>query len=586
MPVYTEQLRAQAYIADPVTLVSEEADTPSQQLRLVAQESEERIYREGLEGAQLISLVENPPHNAGTDPLLHPPPLSPQTAVPTPHRTPHYNCLHCDPHSQGDVTNQRARGAYGCQAGPELGPGHSRGPAGILPPRYPTGPFKTSITPEPAPTPPPPSGTARTSKPYFKKIISANALVPERTSDPDPQLVLGHSADDCGDGDLAQQRGTGGTPLSEQVVVWRRFKEGVQAQHLEWVRPPLEVMFFPGFAGDRSPPCCAPCIARQQGPASSSPHWGPGRLSWSTAAGQTHVPHRDYNQAQDQPVLATFAVLPRAKYSAGSVFKRNPHGATRPCPGAWGGGKVVSRSPPCRAGSGRGGCGFWFGFLSHPETSRLGNKVDPELRFDGHIKHISKKASHRGFPCKGNQFLDRGGSLLTRPRYGPYLEYAPPPGCRCSRTLGGWTIQRRALRRWSETPRAPPRPTSPVRAGESSRSGTRRDASVGYFPKAQGAGFHTWWVRQPQSRHAGKRERCLPVVIQWRCRVPCPSTNAPLWAASPGCGTFSRPAHIQEMNNKGKIGGQTVETVEAHPAEVVIRYFWTQQCPKKYFKDA
>ncbi|KAG0715774.1 hypothetical protein GWK47_011217 [Chionoecetes opilio] len=55
---YTEQLRAQANIADPVTLVSEEADTPSQQLRLVAQESEERIYREGLEGAQLISLVE------------------------------------------------------------------------------------------------------------------------------------------------------------------------------------------------------------------------------------------------------------------------------------------------------------------------------------------------------------------------------------------------------------------------------------------------------------------------------------------------------------------------------------------------
>ncbi|KAG0729982.1 hypothetical protein GWK47_029225 [Chionoecetes opilio] len=55
---YTEQLRAQANITDPVTLVSEEEDTPSQQLRLVAQESEERIYREGLEGAQLISLVE------------------------------------------------------------------------------------------------------------------------------------------------------------------------------------------------------------------------------------------------------------------------------------------------------------------------------------------------------------------------------------------------------------------------------------------------------------------------------------------------------------------------------------------------
>ncbi|KAG0727704.1 hypothetical protein GWK47_034100 [Chionoecetes opilio] len=55
---YTEQLRAQANIADPVTLVSEEADTPSQQLRLVAQESEERIYREDLEGAQLISIVE------------------------------------------------------------------------------------------------------------------------------------------------------------------------------------------------------------------------------------------------------------------------------------------------------------------------------------------------------------------------------------------------------------------------------------------------------------------------------------------------------------------------------------------------
>ncbi|KAG0710628.1 hypothetical protein GWK47_002450 [Chionoecetes opilio] len=55
---YTEQLRAQVNIADPVTLVTEEADTPSQLLPLVAQESEEMSHWEGLEGTQLISLVE------------------------------------------------------------------------------------------------------------------------------------------------------------------------------------------------------------------------------------------------------------------------------------------------------------------------------------------------------------------------------------------------------------------------------------------------------------------------------------------------------------------------------------------------
>ena len=60
---YTEQLRAQANISDPVTLVSEETDTPSQliscgQGHLTNQESEERNHWQELDKEELISVVE------------------------------------------------------------------------------------------------------------------------------------------------------------------------------------------------------------------------------------------------------------------------------------------------------------------------------------------------------------------------------------------------------------------------------------------------------------------------------------------------------------------------------------------------
>ncbi len=49
---------------------------------------------------------------------------------------------------------------------------------------------------------------------------------------------------------------------------------------------------------------------------------------------------------------------------------------------------------------------------------------------------------------------------------------------------------------------------------------------------------------RPESPH-GARERCYPVMTQWRCRGPAPgSTSALSGGESPDCGTPSRPPSL------------------------------------------
>ncbi|KAG0729402.1 hypothetical protein GWK47_030396 [Chionoecetes opilio] len=87
---------------------------------------------------------------------------------------------------------------------------------------------------------------------------------------------------------------------------------------------------------------------------------------------------------------------------------------------------VVSRSP-LPGLQWKGGCGFGGVPLPLQEAVKvLGVEVDRELRFDGHIKHIAKKASHRVSALRRvARFLDRGGKLLLyKAQIRPYLEYA------------------------------------------------------------------------------------------------------------------------------------------------------------------
>ncbi|KAG0712747.1 hypothetical protein GWK47_017754 [Chionoecetes opilio] len=165
---------------------------------------------------------------------------------------------------------------------------------------------------------------------------------------------------------------------------------------------------------------------------------------------------------------------------------------------------VVSRSPAAGpAVEGR----LRFGGVPLPlqeAVKVLGVEVDRELRFDGHIKHIAKKASHRVSALRRvARFLDRGGKLLLyKAQIRPYLEYAALSWMSCAAShTGGWTASSVEPCDWwmLQTPR-PPRPTSPVRAGESSHSlEHRRDvAALVVFHKAQVQGVpHLAGLRQP-----------------------------------------------------------------------------------------
>ncbi|KAG0715565.1 hypothetical protein GWK47_011680 [Chionoecetes opilio] len=248
---------------------------------------------------------------------------------------------------------------------------------------------------------------------------------------------------------------------------------------------------------------------------------------------------------------------PEAKYSAWLRFKRNPTRRNQgpetgalPAGGWWcelcsgedtgNGGFSVPAAGPAVEGRLR------FVALPLPlqeAVKVLGVEVDRELRFDGHIKHIAKKASHRvSFLRRVARFLDRGGKLLLyKAQIRPYLDYAALSGCRVQpRTLGGWTASSVEPCDWwmLQTPQTP-RPPSPIRAGESSRlTGNTAGMSrrLWYSTRHRCRECHTW-LGYDSLRESPReaRERCFssggcsggaafPVLA---------STNAPLWAASP-----------------------------------------------------
>ncbi|KAG0693095.1 hypothetical protein GWK47_027654 [Chionoecetes opilio] len=232
-----------------------------------------------------------------------------------------------------------------------------------------------------------------------------------------------------------------------------------------------------------------------------------------------HVPHRDYTtKPTDQPWFGyRCRVAAEAKYSAWLRFKRNPtrrnkdlHRATsRRIMVNFAPEKtqamVVSRSPAAGpAVEGR----LRFGGVPLPlqeAVKVLGVEVDRELKFDGHIKYIAKKASHRVSALRMvARFLDRGGKLLLyKAQIRPYLEYAALSwmSCAASHTRRRDSIQRRALRLVDAAdppdPPDPPAQFEPVSPLDSLEH--RRDvAALVVFHKAQVQGVpHLAGLRQP-----------------------------------------------------------------------------------------
>ncbi|KAG0715058.1 PDF receptor [Chionoecetes opilio] len=162
---------------------------------------------------------------------------------------------------------------------------------------------------------------------------------------------------------------------------------------------------------------------------------------------------------------------------------------------------VVSRSPAAGpAVEGR----LRFGGVPLPlqeAVKVLGVEVDRELRFDGHIKHSAKKASHRVSALRRvASFLDRGGKLLLyKAQIRPYLEYAALSwmSCAASHTRRLDSIQRRALRLVDTAdPPDPPAQFEPVSPLDSLEH--RRDvAALVVFHKAQVQGVpHLAGLRQ------------------------------------------------------------------------------------------
>ncbi|KAG0710836.1 putative RNA-directed DNA polymerase from transposon X-element [Chionoecetes opilio] len=161
---------------------------------------------------------------------------------------------------------------------------------------------------------------------------------------------------------------------------------------------------------------------------------------------------------------------------------------------------VVSRSPAAGpAVEGR----LRFGGVPLPlqeAVKVLGVGVDRELRFDGHIKHIAKKASHRVSALRRvASFLDRGGKLLLyKAQIRPYLEYAALSWMlyAASHTRRLDSIQRLALRLVDAAdPPDPPAQFKLVSPLDSLEH--RRDvAALVVFPQVQGVP-HLAGLRQP-----------------------------------------------------------------------------------------
>ncbi|KAG0715595.1 hypothetical protein GWK47_011582 [Chionoecetes opilio] len=137
----------------------------------------------------------------------------------------------------------------------------------------------------------------------------------------------------------------------------------------------------------------------------------------------------------------------------------------------------------------KGGCGLVASSPTPGSRQGSGVEVDRELRFNGHIKHIVKKTSHRVSALRRvASFLDRERKLLLyKAQIRPYLEYAALSWmpCAASHTRRLDSIQRRALRLVDAAdPAAQPEPVSPLDSLEH-----RRDvAALVVFHKAQGQG--------------------------------------------------------------------------------------------------
>ncbi|KAG0727884.1 hypothetical protein GWK47_033708 [Chionoecetes opilio] len=177
---------------------------------------------------------------------------------------------------------------------------------------------------------------------------------------------------------------------------------------------------------------------------------------------------------------------------------------------------------------------------------------------------MPKKASHRVSALRMvARFLDRGGKLLSQGSDTGLLEFrCPLLDALCKpRTLGGWDSSSVEPCDWwmLQTPQIPQTHPAQFEAGESSRlteTPPVMSRPLVVFHKAQVPGEFPHLVGYDSRRESPReaRERCLPgdVEVQWRWPRSVPaSTNAPLWAASPGCGTFFTAAvpHIPEIEH-------------------------------------
>ena len=166
---------------------------------------------------------------------------------------------------------------------------------------------------------------------------------------------------------------------------------------------------------------------------------------------------------------------------------------------------VVSRSPaagPAVAGRLR----FGDSLLPLKDSVKiLGVEVDRELRFDEHVKHIAKKASHRVSALRRMAgFLDREGRLLLyKAQIRPYLEYAALSwmSCASSHTRRLDSIQRRALRlvdAAADLPDPPGHRPETMTTNIDSLEHRRDVAALVVFHKAQVQGVpHLAGLRQP-----------------------------------------------------------------------------------------
>ncbi|KAG0724252.1 Down syndrome cell adhesion molecule-like protein Dscam2 [Chionoecetes opilio] len=212
----------------------------------------------------------------------------------------------------------------------------------------------------------------------------------------------------------------------------------------------------------------------------------------------------------------------------------------------------------------------------------LGVEVDRELRFDGHIKHIAKKASHRVSVLRRvASFLDRGGKLLLyKAQIRPYLEYAALSwmSCAASHTRRLDSIQRRALRLVDAAdPPDPPDPPAlfePVSPLDSLEH--RRDvAALVVFHKAQVQGVpHLAGLRQPP-RVATRSTR---TVLTSGDAVEVPRSRASQHQRT-FVGRVSRMwniftaavPHIQEMNTQSvKLAANRWRLLKPTPLRLVI----------------